>query len=116
MIHVAHASYYHWSVCGTEANQARGEWQVARVYCELGQAESARYHAARCLELVTAGGEGFEDWDLPAAHEVCARAELIAGDEAAAGLHAGEARRLLALVGDAEDRELVADELTSLGL
>lgn len=116
MLHMAHASYHHWSACGTTANRARGEWQVARVYCELGRPESARYHAARCLELASSDGDGLEDWDLSAAHQACAHAALIAGDHTGAGLHAVEARRLLALVADAEDGEIVAGELDALGL
>ena len=31
-------------------NLARGEWQVSRVYVLLGRAETAIWHARRCLE------------------------------------------------------------------
>ena len=51
MLHAAHASRYHWGEVGEPANLSRGEWQVARVYCVLGRAEPALYHARRCLEL-----------------------------------------------------------------
>ena len=70
MIHAAHASRYHWSKVGTNANLARGEWQVSRVYTVLDRAEPALYHAHRCLTHVEAGartGDGIEDWDLPLA-------------------------------------------------
>ena len=70
MIHAAHTSRYHWSEVGTNANLARGEWQVSRVYTVLDRAEPALYHAHRCLTYVEAGartGDGIEDWDLPLA-------------------------------------------------
>ena len=69
LIHTAHASCHHWRQVGTAANRARGEWLLARVYSVLGRPEPALYHARRCLALAERGGDGFEDWDLPAAHE-----------------------------------------------
>lgn len=51
MIHAAHASRYHWAEVGTAVNLARGEWQISRVYCVLNRAESALFHAKRCLEI-----------------------------------------------------------------
>ncbi|CAN5131549.1 hypothetical protein BH09ACT13_BH09ACT13_10450 [soil metagenome] len=74
MIHIAHASCYHWGQVGAPANGARGEWQCARVYATLGQPEPALWHARRCLEIVEAGGEGLEDWDLPSAQQALAHA------------------------------------------
>src|SRR5665809_14806 len=76
MIHAAHVSCYVWSRIGTSANVARGEWQCGRVYATLGRAEPALWHAGRCLELNEAGGEGFEDWDLPSAEQGMAHAHF----------------------------------------
>ena len=39
MVHAAHASCYHWLEIGTGLHQQRGEWLIARVYSELGQAD-----------------------------------------------------------------------------
>src|SRR5512136_2826673 len=50
MLNAAHASRYHWSVCGTVANALRGDWQLAHVYAILQRPEAAVYHAQRCLE------------------------------------------------------------------
>ncbi len=75
MIHAAHVSCYVWSQIGTPANVARGEWQCARVYATLGRAEPALWHAGRALELNEAGGEGFEEWDLPSAQQGMAHAQ-----------------------------------------
>ena len=81
MIHAAHASRHHWAEVevGTRANLGRGEWQISRVYCVLGQAEPPLYHAHRCLAYVLEGDDA-EDWDLPFAYEALARAIAVAGD------------------------------------
>src|SRR5262245_66256391 len=68
LLHVAHASRYHWGEAEecTPANLARGEWQVARVYTVLGRSEPAIWHALRCLEHCEQNGIG--DWDLAYAY------------------------------------------------
>jgi hypothetical protein len=80
MIHSAHVSCALWRQVGAPANGARGEWQCARVYATLGRAEPALWHARRCLEVTEAGGEGFEDWDLPGAQQAMAHSNVAAGD------------------------------------
>jgi len=116
MIHAAHVSCYAWSQVGASANGARGEWQCARVYATLGRAEPALWHARRCLELTEAGGDGFEDWDLPGAHQAMAHAHLAAGEVEEARRWAALAREGAARIEDAEDRELVEDQIAELGL
>ena len=117
MIHAAHAARHHWAASGgTKAHLARGEWQCARVYATLARAEPALWHAQRCLELCEEGGEGFEDWDLGAAHEAMARALLVADQQEDAMRHAALARKALAAVEDEEDRQIIAADLDSLGL
>jgi hypothetical protein len=115
-IHTAHASRYHWGAVGTRAHAARGEWQCSRVYATLARAEPALWHAQRCLALVEAGGEGFEDWDLAAAHEGMARALVCAGDAGEAARHARVARELLEDVADDDDRAVIAAQLDELGI
>ncbi|CRK55605.1 hypothetical protein [Alloactinosynnema sp. L-07] len=51
MIHMAHASRYHWGEVGTAQNLIRGEWQCARVYAVLGRSEPALWHGQRALAL-----------------------------------------------------------------
>lgn len=115
LIHVVHASRYHWGEVGTPARLARGEGQCARVYAALGRPEAALHHANRALELVRAGGEGFEDWDLASALEVTARAHLVAGERTEAERYAALARAELERVADAEDRETIGAQLAELG-
>lgn len=117
LIHTVHASAYHWRAYGgTAANLARGENQCARVYAALGRGEAALHHARRCLDLVEAGGEGLQDWDLASALEVLARANLAAGARAEALKLAERTREVLSAVADAEDRKVIANQLAELKL
>lgn len=77
MIHMAHASRYHWSRVGTPVNEAIGEWQVSHVYAVLGRPEPAMYHAERCLGICKANDIG--DFALAFAYEALARAAAVAG-------------------------------------
>jgi DNA-binding transcriptional MerR regulator len=114
MLHAAHASRYHWGNVGGPEQLAIGEWQCARVYSVLGRGEPALHHARRCLEIAQAGS--VPDWLVASAHEGLARAYLVAGDPAAALASRDAARAVLATVGDAEDRQIVEDDLASLPL
>ena len=116
LVHVVHASRYHWGEVGNAANLARGENQCARAYAALGRPEPALHHANRALELARAGGDGLEDWDLASALEVLARAHLAAGDRAATAECAELARKELESVADPDDREVVESQIAELGL
>lgn len=116
LVHVAHAARYHWGEVGTAAHRARGDNQCARVYAALGRPEPALHHARRSLELVRAGSDGFEDWDLATALEVVARAHLAAGNRAEAGHYAQLARAELNGIADPDDREVVESQLAELDL
>ena len=116
MIHSAHVSCALWRQVGAPANGARGEWQCARVYATLGRAEPALWHARRCLELTTAGGDGFEDWDLPGAQQAMAHVNLVAGDLEEARRWVVLARAGAARIEDAEDREIIESQIAELKL
>ena len=91
MIHAAYASRYHWSQASQEAkHQARGEWQLARVFAVLGRGEPAVYHGERCLEWCGRGE--VEDWDVAFAHEALARAHKAAGTPRRRSAQAARAR------------------------
>ncbi len=74
------------------------------------------WHARRALAIVEAGGEGIEDWDLPAVYEALARAHAVAGDPVEAEAWRGRSRAALAEVGDAEDREVIEGDLETIPL
>jgi DNA-binding transcriptional MerR regulator len=116
LIHCVHASRHHWGEVGTAAQLARGENQCARAYAALGRAEPALHHANRCLDLVRAGGEGFEDWDLASALEMAARANLVATNASEAARYAELARQELETTADPDDREVIESQLAELGV
>jgi hypothetical protein len=111
MLHAAHASRFHWGEVGSVAQQARGEWQCARVYAVLGRAEPALHHAGRCLDLCREHAAEMEVFDEPIAREALARALVVAGRNEEARAELAEARRLLEAVDDPEDREIVERDL-----
>jgi DNA-binding transcriptional MerR regulator len=78
MLHMVHASRYHWGQVGAAANRGRGEGMCSRVYSILERPEPALYHARRYLEICQEHGIG--DWDLAFAYEALARASAVAGD------------------------------------
>ena len=104
---MAHASLYHWRVCGGAAETVRGEWLVSRVYAVNGRAEPALHHARRAYELCVAHALG--GFDLAYAYEGMARALALAGepydDWHARAVAAGAA------IPDEEDRAVFASDL-----
>src|SRR6266581_7305438 len=52
MLHLAHASRYHWSFVGTARNLAVGDWQISRVYAALNQSDLDLHFAKTSLEIV----------------------------------------------------------------
>jgi hypothetical protein len=114
LVHAAHASRWHWGRVGNAANLARGEWLCSRVYATLGLGEAAVRHAERCLALVGAGGEGFEDWDHAAALEAVARARLAAGDVDGARRSLAGAAAATVQIADSDDRAVLEGDLAGL--
>jgi DNA-binding transcriptional MerR regulator len=112
MLHMAHASRYHWEQAGTAVNLARGEWLCSRVYAVLGRPESARHHARRVLEICEENG--ITDWDLAFAYEALARSAAVAGDQAAKERHLADARRAAEHIRDPQDRDLLENDLRSI--
>ena len=114
MLYAAHASAYHWlhAEDARPENRARSEWQLSRVYAELGRGEEARHHAGRCLAHCEENG--IADWDLAFAYEARARADLVRRDEEGFRRHLALAREAGAAIADAEDRELLEADLAVL--
>lgn len=114
MIHAAHASRFHWEKLAVAANRSRGEWLCSRVYSVIGRGEPALWHARRCLDLVDAGGDGFEDWDRGSAFEALARAYAVAGDRAESDRYKALAAAELAKIAEDDDREVLEKDLASI--
>ncbi len=79
MIHMAHASRFHWGNVGEPVNFARGEWQVSRVYSVVERSEPSLFHAENCLAICLE--HHIKDFDLAFAYEAMARAYKIKQDE-----------------------------------
>lgn len=77
MLHKAHASCLLWRRANSPVNDARGEWQVSRVYSLLGMGEPALLHGAYSLKLCLENGIG--GFDLAFGYEAVARAQKLLG-------------------------------------
>jgi hypothetical protein len=84
MIHLAHASLWHWQAAGTALNRQRGENLLASVYVLAGDAAAAVRHAERCLSLSVANAKEESPFDRACALGCAARAHARAGDSAQA--------------------------------
>lgn len=112
MIHMAHASVYHWSYAGEAVNMARGEWQVSRVYAVAGLPESALYHARLSLAICEHAGLG--DFDLAFAHEAMARALKLSGSREEAAQYIQSAEEAAHQIRDHDDRQYFLCQLHTI--
>ena len=112
MVHMAHASRYHWGQVGKPENFARGEWQVSRVYAVVKRAEPCLHHAQRVLDICVANGIG--DWDIAFAFEALARGHAIAGDSEASRAMTEKALEAVEKIEEDEDRKIVLADLETI--
>jgi len=112
MIHMAHASAYHWLQVGTPRNFARSHWLCSHVYSVLSRPEPALYHAQLTHDICAENG--IADFDLAYAFEALARAQAVAGNRAESDGWLERARAATADVADPEDRELLLSDLATI--
>jgi len=112
MLHVAHASRYHWGHAGTALNTSIGDWQLSRVYSTLGRAEPALHHARRALEATRRNR--FGKFYLAYAYEGLARAASVAGDRRTRDRSLREARRIGAQLRVRDERRMLSEDLASI--
>jgi DNA-binding transcriptional MerR regulator len=112
MVHQAHASAYHWLQVGTPVHFARSHWQCSRVYCVLGRAEPALYHARFVLDICERNAIG--DWDLAFAYEALARAHAVAGDKEQSRRWLEQARQASVDIAEDDERELLLSDLETI--
>ena len=109
LLHLAHASLYHWGLVGTPTNIAVGEWQLSRIYADLGNPKLSLQFAKSCL---TTCEENRLSEISHTANEAIARAYAAAKDYRRATRYLGVARRQLdSLALDKEDRKIYSDQL-----
>ena len=112
MLHTAHASAFHWSFAGGAVNQARGEWQVSRAYCEAGMPDPALYHASASLAIGETNSIG--DFDLTFAYEAVSRALKLSGDDEESRRYLHLCRESAKEIGSEDDRNYLLSELGSI--
>ncbi len=112
MIHLAHASRYHWGQAGTPLNFARGDWQISRVYAVLGFGVMSHKYAQSCLNLCEE--HNFGDFDLAFAYEALARSNAVSGDIAKAKGYYWLAQETGKEIAKDEDRDYFFKELETI--
>jgi len=112
MIHMAHASRYHWGQIGTPLNFARGDWQISRVYAILGQGENALKYAKSCIHLCLDHDLG--DFDLAFAYEAAARAFAVLGDTDMTREHLAYAKKAGEAIAEEDDQKYFFGELETI--
>jgi uncharacterized membrane protein YccC len=109
MLHLAHASRYHWSLVGTSRNQAVGDWQISRVYATLGQSSLSLQFAKSSVEICRKNNLSEV---LGTAYEAVARAHTVAKNYRSARSYLGKAlKQLGSLTIDDEDRKIYLDQI-----
>jgi hypothetical protein len=110
MLHLAHASRYHWSIVGTPKHQAVSDWQISRIYTSLSQHGLALQFAQSCLE--TCEKNNLSD-TFHTAHEGMARAYAVGRNYVRAKECLSKARehldRLMSL--DEDDRKIYLEQI-----
>ena len=112
MIHMTHASRYHWGQVGTALEFSRGEWQISRIYSLLRMGESALFHAREALRLCQENGIG--DFDLAFGHEAMARAYSILGNQKDKATYIAKAREAAKAVAKEDDRKYLESEISTI--
>jgi len=109
MLYLAHASRYHWGIIGTPRNRAVGEWQLSRVYADLGESRLALQFAKS--SLATCRKNGLAEV-IHTANEGVARAYAVARDYEKARSYLDRARgQLQKLSLSREDKKIYSDQI-----
>lgn len=116
MLRLSLASTWHWTQrpdCTSE-NLSVAYWQTARIHALLGQADNAKRYGRLCLEASKKVGVGrfFRGY----AYEALARAAMIAGVRSDMEGYLAQARQEAAAVPDADERQLLLDDLATIRL
>lgn len=112
MLHKAHTSCYLWREANKPLNNARGEWQVSRVYSILGEGRLALLHGAYSLALCLDNGIG--DFDLAFGYEAVSRAYKVLGDEALQEEHKQLGLAACESIADNDDRDYTLGNFADL--
>jgi hypothetical protein len=113
MVHMAHASCYHWLRSGTGMHHQRAEWLLAHVYTILGAPDLAIKYATRCLELTNEYSDLMKDFDHAYAFEGMARAFALAGKTSEGQKYLALAEEAGHAIKDREDLRIFSEDFNS---
>ncbi len=111
MIHAAHAAAFHWSQVGEPEQLQRSEWQLSRVYTNVGDKAQALHYARRCFEVTQEQRLG--DFDLAFALEAMARANAMNGNKIDFEQYYVLALKAADQISETNDKDLFLAELNS---
>ncbi|GHV38608.1 hypothetical protein FACS189490_00800 [Clostridia bacterium] len=114
MLHSAHTSCFLWRTANKPVNNARGEWQVSRVYSVLKMGELALLHGKYSLEICTENNIG--DFDLAFGYEAVARAHAVLGDLTQANAYKQKALTASENISDEKQKEFTLGEIGSISV
>jgi hypothetical protein len=112
MVTKAHTSLFHWLQVGSALNEARGLWQISRVYSILKWAEPALVHGGRCLQICL--DQKIGDFDLFFAYEAVARAQGVAGNKSEKERNIELAKKAIEGIQKQGDKDYAVTELSSI--
>ena len=112
MIHIAHASRYHWGEIGTPLEFARGDWQISRVYAVLSLGEIALKYGKTSLNHCLENEIG--DFDLAFAYEALLRASAVLGDKVSLEKYKSLAKAAGDAIEDEANRDYFFRELQTI--
>ena len=114
MLHLAHASRYHWSFVGTPKNLAVGDWQISRAYAALGQSDLSLHFAKTSMEI---GEKNYLPEIVVTAYEAMARAYASGKKYVLAKEFIDKAKSQLQLLTlDDEDRKVYSGQISNTEL
>lgn len=110
MLHLAHASRYHWSFIGSPTNMAVSDWQISRVYAALNEPHLSLHFAKSALDIMQKSN--LADI-LHTGYEGIARAYAIAKDYPSARDYINKASAQLkrATGLDDEDKRIYSEQI-----
>lgn len=109
----AHASRWHWRQAGTGVHAQRGEWMLARMYCEVGVPSAAAWHLKLTEALTERHSAELADFDFAFILALRARVAALEGDLERASREFAGAEAAGRRLADADDRDEFARQLKS---
>ena len=107
LIHIAHASYLHWSKAGGPEEKARALVLLSMAYLCAKQGRQALEYARRSENLLKKEAEGLGAFDRTSIFLVMARSAALAADLETAKKYRGKTEDEAAKLTDSSEREVI---------